>query len=85
LAAAYEQGLIENGSQVLVTAEENLFHTPFSDASRTESTSSYIKLQKIEKNARRSLIGGIFPSSTTNDDVIYTDIKLDDHFTTSRR
>ena len=86
MAAAHEQGLIESGNQVLLTAQENIFHTPFSNGSKTEPISRSVKLQKVETLGGRSLIGGIFNSSNKNTNqatnVTYTDIKPEDHLKT---
>ncbi|UJR30524.1 hypothetical protein I4U23_018053 [Adineta vaga] len=86
LAAAHEQGLIESGNQVLLTAQENLFYTPFSNGSKTESISRSVKLQKVETTGGRSLIGGLFHSGTSannqGSNVTYTDIKPEDHLKT---
>ncbi len=82
LAAAYEQDLIESGNQVLLTAQENLFHTPFTSGSNGESISSSVKLQKVETTGGRSLLGGLFNNSNQATNVTYTDIKPEDHLKT---
>jgi len=82
LAAAHEQSLIESGNQILLTSQENLFHTPFTDGSKNESTSSSIKLQKVETAGGRNLISGIFNKNNEPANVIYTDIKPEDHLKT---
>lgn len=82
LAAAHEQGLIESGSQVLLTAQENLFHTPFTSGSYHEPTSSSVKLQKVETIGGRSLMSGLFNSNNQATNVTYTDIKPEDHLKT---
>lgn len=85
MAAAHEQGLIESGNQVLLTAQENLFHTPFNrDSSSIGTGSSYVKLQKVESSNGRSLIGGLFNSTnnSSSNNVTYTDIKPEDHLKT---
>ncbi|CAF3685833.1 unnamed protein product [Adineta steineri] len=77
LAAAHEQGLIESGNQVLLTAQENLFHTPFTNES---ISSRSVKLQKVETTGGRSLISGLFHSANNQEtNIIYTDIKPEDH------
>lgn len=82
LAAAHEQGLIESGNQVLLTAQENLFHTPFTSGSYNEPTSSSVKLQKVEITGARSLMSGLFNSNNQAANVTYTDIKPEDHLKT---
>ena len=83
LAAAHEQGLIDSGNQVLLTAQENLFHTPFNNAAHDESVRSFVKLQKVETTGGRSLIGGLFNSANNQAaNVTYTDIKPEDHLKT---
>jgi hypothetical protein len=85
LAAAHEQGLIESGNKVLLTAQENLFHTPFTAESSSASGSTFVKLQKVETIGGRSLIGGLFNSGASNpssSNVTYTDIKPEDHLKT---
>jgi len=82
LAAAHEQSLIESGNQILLTSQENLFHTPFTDGSKNESTSSSIKLQKVETAGGRNLISGIFNKNNEPANIIYTDIKPEDHLKT---
>ena len=87
LAAAHEQGLIEGGNQVLLTAQENIFHTPFTNGSKSESISRSVKLQKVETTGGRSLIGGLFHPGTTStanqgSNVTYTDIQPEDHLKT---
>ncbi|CAF2126182.1 unnamed protein product [Rotaria magnacalcarata] len=85
LAAAHEQGLIESGNQILLTAQENIFHTPFTNGTKHESVTRSVKLQKVETIGGRSLISGFFNSGNTNSqtaNVIYTDIKPEDHLKT---
>ncbi|CAF1076813.1 unnamed protein product [Rotaria sordida] len=85
LAAAHEQGLIESGNQILLTAQENLFHTPFSSGSESEPISQSVKLQKVETTGGRGLISGLFNSTNNNNqatNVTYTDIKPEDHLKT---
>lgn len=74
--------MIESGNQVLLTAQENLFHTPFTNGSIQEPISSSVKLQKVETTGGRSLIGGFFNSNTHATNVTYTDIKPEDHLKT---
>ena len=84
LADEHEKGLIESGNQVLLTAQENLFHTPFTNGSKGESISRSVKLQKVETIGGRSLIGGLFHNKTNNQatNVTYTDIQPEDHLKT---
>lgn len=83
MAAAHEQGLIESGNQILLTAQENIFHTPFTKDSKSESTnSSFVKMQKVEVNGGRSLINGLFNKNTEPANVTYIDIKPEDHLRT---
>ncbi|CAF3489770.1 unnamed protein product [Rotaria socialis] len=85
LAAAHEQGLIESGNQILLTAQENIFHTPFANGTKHESVTRSVKLQKVETIGGRSLISGFFNSGNNNSqtaNVIYTDIKPEDHLKT---
>ena len=83
LAAAHEQGLIESGNQVLLTAQENLFYTPFTAGSKHEPVGRSVKLQKVETTGGRGLISGLFnPSNPQGTNVIYTDIQPEDHLKT---
>ncbi|CAF1204301.1 unnamed protein product [Adineta ricciae] len=83
LAAAHEQGLIESGNQVLLTAQENLFYTPFTAGSKHEPVSRSVKLQKVETTGGRGLISGLFnPSNPQGANVTYTDIQPEDHLKT---
>ena len=64
-----------------MTAQENLFQTPFTNESKTESNNRSVKLQKVETAAGRSLIGGLF-NNNQGANVTYTDIKPEDHLKT---
>ena len=77
--------MIESGNQVLLTAQENLFHTPFTDGLKHESSSRTVKLQKVETTGGRGLMSAIFNSGNNNNQakhVTYTDIKPEDHLKT---
>ncbi|CAF1107503.1 unnamed protein product [Didymodactylos carnosus] len=69
LAAAHEQGMIESGNQILLTAQENLFQ-------KNDSTSnSSVKLQRVESKG-----SGLFGKNSHT--VTYTDIIPEDHLRT---
>ena len=84
MAAAHDQGLIERGNQVLITAQENPFHTPFDQNSSKKPNYLHIKLQKVEQAYKKGIISGIFKSNESNqtEKIIYTDIIPEDHLKT---
>ncbi len=71
---------------MLLTAQDNLFHTPFTNGSKNEPISRSVKLQKVETTSERSLISGLFHNTNSNNNqatnVTYTDIKPEDHLKT---
>ncbi|CAF1132932.1 unnamed protein product, partial [Didymodactylos carnosus] len=69
LAAAHEQGLIESGYQILLTAQENVFQ------SNDSASGSSVKLQRIESKGN-----GFFGKNPQS--VTYTDIRPEDHLKT---